>query len=104
MQSLAERARRAGLRGRGRGAPLTRVAAKTELSRESVRKWRVRFLQHRVDGLSDAPRPGAARKITDEQVEVLVTRTLTEKSRSQDSHCDPSGGRDRPVASSVSQI
>jgi hypothetical protein len=33
-----------------------------------------------------APRPGAARKITDEQVEVLVTRTLTEKGRGQDSH------------------
>ena len=31
-------------------------------------------------------RPGAARKITDEQVEVMVTRTLTEKGRGQDSH------------------
>jgi hypothetical protein len=35
---------------------------------------------------ADAPRPGAVRKITDEQVEALVTRTLTEKGRSQDSH------------------
>ena len=39
-----------------------------------------------MDGLADAPRPGAPRKITDEQVEVLVTRTLTEKGRGQDTH------------------
>jgi hypothetical protein len=31
-------------------------------------------MERRMDGLGDAPRPGAARKITDEQVEVLVTR------------------------------
>ncbi len=46
----------------------------------------VRFLESRLGGLADAPRPGAPRKITDEQVEVLVTRTLTEKGRGQDSH------------------
>ena len=63
-----------------------KVAARTGLSRESVRKWRVRFMERRLDGLGDAPRPGAARTITDEQVEVLVTRTLTEKGRGQDSH------------------
>jgi len=86
-QSLAERARVVlACADEGGVAPLTRVAAKTGLSRESVRKWRVRFMERRMDGLSDAPRPGAARKITDEQVEVLVTRTLTEKGRGQDSH------------------
>jgi transposase len=86
-QALAERARVVLACGdEGGVAPLTRVAARTGLSRESVRKWRVRFMQRRLDGLGDAPRPGAARKITDEQVEVLVTRTLTEKGRGQDSH------------------
>jgi transposase len=44
-------------------------------------------MERRLDGLGDAPRPGATRKITDEQVEVLVTRTLTEKGHRQDSHC-----------------
>jgi transposase len=86
-QSLAERARVVlACADEGGVAPLTRVAVKTGLSRESVRKWRVRFMERRLDGLGDAPRPGAARKITDEQVEVLVTRTLTEKGRGQDSH------------------
>jgi transposase len=86
-QALAERARVVlACADDGGVAPLTRVAARTGLSRESVRKWRVRFMERRMDGLGNAPRPGAARKITDEQVEVLVTRTLTEKGRGQDSH------------------
>jgi transposase len=66
--------------------PLTLVAARTGVSRESARKWRVRFMERRMDGLRDASRPGGPRKITDEQVEVLVTRTLTEKGRGQDTH------------------
>ncbi len=86
-QSLAERARVVlACADEGGVAPLTRVAARTGMSRESVRKWRVRFAERRMDGLGDAPRPGAARRITDEQVEVLVTRTLTERGRGQDSH------------------
>jgi transposase len=66
--------------------PLTQVAARTGMSRESVRKWRGRFIKGRMDALADAPRPGAARTITDQQVEALVTRTLTERGRGQDSH------------------
>ena len=39
-------------------------------------KRRSRFIQHRLDGLTDEPRPGAPRKITDEQVEKVLTDTL----------------------------
>lgn len=86
-QSLAERARVVlACAEEGGVAPLTRVAARTGLSRESVRKWRVRFMEGGIGALADAPRPGAARKITDDQVEALVTRTLTEKGPGQDSH------------------
>jgi transposase len=67
-------------------APLTAVAARTGVSREMVRKWRVRFMAGGLGGLADVPRPGAPRKISDEQVEVLVTRTLTERGRGQDTH------------------
>jgi transposase len=67
-------------------APLTAVAARTGVSGESVRKGRVRFMERRMDGLGDAARPGAPRKITDEQAGVLVTRTLTEKGRGLDTH------------------
>ena len=86
LQSLAERARVVLACADEDGfTPLTRVAARTGMSRESVRKWRVRFMEGRMDALADAPRPGAARKITDDQVEALVTRTLTERP-GQDSH------------------
>jgi transposase len=70
----------------GGAAQLTRVAAATGVSREMVRKWRVRFAEGRLKALADAPRPGAPRKITDEQVEVVVTRVLNEKGPGQDSH------------------
>ena len=34
------------------------------------------FLVRRLDGLLDEPRPGAPRRIADEQIEAVVTRTL----------------------------
>jgi transposase len=86
-QSLALRARIVlACADDGGVAPLTAVAESTGVSRESVRKWRVRFMKDRMKGLTDAPRPGAPRKITDEQVEVVVTRVLTEKGPGQDTH------------------
>ncbi|MGH3245352.1 MAG: helix-turn-helix domain-containing protein [Trebonia sp.] len=59
-----------------------------------------------MEALADAPRPGAPRKITDEQVEVVVTRVLNEKSRGQDSHWStPSmAGETGLSQSSVSRI
>jgi transposase len=42
----------------------------------TVGKWRKRFAEDRLDGLSDLDRPGGPRKITDELVEELVVRTL----------------------------
>jgi transposase len=86
-QSLAQRARIVLACAEESGiAPLTAVSLRLEVSREMVRKWRVRFMADRMDGLADAPRPGAPRKITDEQAEVVVTRVLTEKGRGQDTH------------------
>ena len=40
-------------------------------------RWQSRFLQKRLDGLTD-PRPGVPRTITDAQVEEVVVRTLEE--------------------------
>ena len=65
-------------------APQTRIAARTGVSREMVRKWRVRFVEGGVDSLADTRRPGAPRRITDEQVEVVADRVLTEQGRGQD--------------------
>src|SRR3712207_2930186 len=55
------------------GGSNTQIAAKLGISRETVRKWRTRFAADRLEGLSDEPRPGAPRKITDEQVEQVIT-------------------------------
>ena len=40
------------------------------------RKWRHRFAQHRLDGLRDEPRSGAPRKIGDDRIEAVISRTL----------------------------
>jgi transposase len=52
------------------------VAAALGIWPQTVSKWRARFVRDRLEGLADEPRPGAARKITDEQVEAVITKTL----------------------------
>ena len=42
----------------------------------TVRRWRGRFSQQRLDGLLDEPRPGQPRKISDERVEEVIVKTL----------------------------
>jgi transposase len=42
----------------------------------TVTKWRQRFLDRGLDGLADEPRPGAPRKMTDEQIEEVIVTTL----------------------------
>jgi transposase len=52
------------------------VAAQLSIWPQTVTKWRRRFLERRMEGLADEPRPGAPRKITDEQVEDVIGKTL----------------------------
>jgi transposase len=52
------------------------VATKMQTTRLTVGKWRSRFVAQRMEGLYDEPRPGASRKIGDEQIEEVVTKTL----------------------------
>ena len=73
-QALAERCRIV-LAG-GQGQSNTEVARRLGVARSTVIKWRSRFLARRLEGLVDEPRPGAPRKITDEQVEQVLVATL----------------------------
>jgi transposase len=52
------------------------VAANRKVTVQTVCKWRARFLQGRLSALGDAPRSGQPRKLTDQIVEAVVTRTL----------------------------
>ena len=52
------------------------VARKRQVTNATVGKWRERFREFGLDGLLDEPRVGAPRKITDRQVEEVVTKTL----------------------------
>lgn len=61
------------------GLDQQQVAAQLRISRFTVGKWRARFLDDRLAGLADEPRPGAPRKLTDDRVEAVVTRTLETK-------------------------
>ena len=52
------------------------IAEKLGVSRLTVGTWRRRFADRRLCGLDDEPRPGAPRKIGDDKVAEVVTRTL----------------------------
>jgi len=60
------------------GGPNIAVAARLGINRKTVTRWRSRFLRERLDGLTDDPRPGVPRTISDAQVEEVVVRTLEE--------------------------
>jgi transposase len=61
------------------GRSNTEVAAALKITLPTVGKWRQRFVNDRLEGLSDEPRPGAPRTLTDAQIEEVITRTLESK-------------------------
>ena len=73
LQSLTHRARSQPLLARrarvvlacGAGLDNKTVARKVRASLGMVGKWRARFLQARLEGLYDEPRPGAPRQVSD---------------------------------------
>jgi transposase len=52
------------------------IADEVGVSRMTVLTWRKRFAARRLDGLVDEPRCGAPRKIGDEKITEVVTKTL----------------------------
>ena len=58
------------------GLSNTAIAEKLGVSRRTVGLWRSRFAERRLEGLADEPRPGAPRKIGDDKIVEVVTRTL----------------------------
>ena len=54
----------------------TAVAQDLHTTNVTVGKWRRRFVEQRTEGLYDEPRSGAPRKISDDKIEEVVTKTL----------------------------
>jgi transposase len=73
-QALAERARI--VLAAAEGLKNAEVAARLGIHRGTVRKWRTRFAEHRLDGLLDEPRVGRPRVIADGKVEEVIVKTL----------------------------
>src|SRR3989337_3275588 len=73
-QALALRARI--ILACAQGVNNSEVARDCRVIRQTVGKWRSRFLERRLDGLLDEPRPGAPRKLDDARIERLITTTL----------------------------
>jgi transposase len=55
------------------------IAMDMNITPQTVGKWRQRFLEDRLEGLVDEPRPGAPRSISDAQVEDVIAKTLETK-------------------------
>jgi len=55
------------------------VAAKLGVHPHTVGRSRTRFVDRRLDGLHDEPRPGVPRKLGDDDIEAFVVKTLTDK-------------------------
>ena len=55
------------------------IAARLEMSKATVGKWRARFIERRIAGLYDDVRPGRPRTIDDERVAQLINATLHTK-------------------------
>jgi transposase len=58
------------------GKTNTSIARELGCNQVTVAKWRHRFAADRLEGLGDAPRPGAARTVGDDVVEAIVVETL----------------------------
>lgn len=59
------------------------IARNVGMSRETVGKWRKRFVEYGVQGLHDELRPGRPRTVDDEQVAELINKTLQSKPKNQ---------------------
>jgi transposase len=58
------------------GRSNSEIAETLRITRQTAGRWRQRFAQKRLDGLVDEPRPGTPRRLSDVQVEHVITETL----------------------------
>ena len=62
-----------------RGYSGEEIAERHAVSQQTVSKWRSRFIECRLAGLTDAPRSGQPRKYDDDRVQEVLDITLNRK-------------------------
>ena len=73
-QALADRARI--VLAAADGLLNREIAEQLGVCKHTVDTWRNRFAKNRLDGLYDEPRPGAPRKIEDDEIASTIRKTL----------------------------
>jgi transposase len=68
------------------GEPNSAIARRLQLTRATMGNWRIRFLEHRMNGLCDEVRPGKPRTIDDERLAQLIHTTLHTKPADGSTH------------------
>src|SRR3954454_10763918 len=99
-QALAQRARI--ILACAEGLENKAVSRQLGVHAMTLGKWRRRFLDQRVEGLRDEPRPGTPRTIDDARIEAVITRTL--ESQPEDATHWSSRGMARDSGLSVSTV
>lgn len=64
-----------------RGVSNSEAARRLHTSQQTVGKWRSRFIQRRLDGLRDDPRPGAPPRLDEAGLERLIATTINNRPR-----------------------
>ena len=83
-----------------RAAPTARWRADSGSTNRPCASGGTRFVAHRLEGLHDEPRPGAPRTISDDDVELVIVKTLEEtpdRRHALVDEVDGQGDRDEPV-------
>ena len=62
-----------------KGLENIKIAEKVDLSRQTVAKWRKRFIKYSIQGLYDEIRPGRPRSISDDKIAEAIKLTLEAK-------------------------
>lgn len=66
---------------RNAGLKQEEIARKLRVTAQTICLWQRRFVAKRIVGIYDEPKPGAARKITDDRIERIVVQTLESRPR-----------------------
>ncbi len=82
------------------GAPTVDIAERLGISANTVSKWRNRFAGHRLDGLEDAARAGAPKRISGDAIARIVEETRYGKPPGEATHWS---SRDMAEHAGVSQ-